>query len=275
MNGYGYQLTTAALINVNASQQIGKTVDQSATARDVRPHSRPDSEGVAIIDGYGVRIVVERGALDVHDGIRPHRRTRRYDKASHGLHRVVILNAAGIVSFDALRWCSGLGIGVLVLGPDGTPQLTSAPRMTDDARLRRVQAIAPDQPYGLDIARWLISHKVAGQGHVLIRCFGDEATAETLGELVLAIEEARTIDEVRQLEATAAALYFGAWSGRTECAPTFAPADRRRIPPHWSRFEGRRSVLASSASNRKAERPMNALLNYVFALVESEAILAC
>jgi CRISPR-associated endonuclease Cas1 len=238
-------------------------------------YSRPDVAGVCVVDGFGVRIVVERGALEVHDGVGPHRRTRRYDKASHGLSRLVVLNAAGIISLDALRWCSGLGVGVLVLGPDGTCQLASTPRMTDDARLRRQQAIAPSEPYGLDIARWLISRKVAGEGHVLIRCFGDESTAETLGELVLAIEEAGTIDEIRQLEATSAALYFGSWSGRPETAPHFAPTDRRRIPPHWSRFEGRRSVLASSASNRKAERPVNSILNYLFALVEAEAILAC
>jgi CRISPR-associated endonuclease Cas1 len=246
-----------------------------STAALAETYSRPDTAGVCLVDGFGVRIVVERGALEVHDGVGPHRRFRRYDRATHGLFRLVVLNAAGIVSLDALRWCGNLGIGVLVLGPDGTPQLASAPRLTDDARLRRIQALAPDQPYGLDIARWLISRKVAGQGRVLIRCFGDEASAETLGELVLAIEEAATVDEIRQLEATGAALYFGAWSGRPETAPHFAPTDRRRVPPHWSCFEGRRSVLASSASNRKAERPVNSILNYLFALVEAEAIIAC
>jgi CRISPR-associated protein Cas1 len=222
-----------------------------------------------------LRVVVERGALEVHDGVGPHRRSRRYDRATHGLRRLVVLNAAGMVSLDALRWRHALGVGVLVLGSDGTAQLASTPRMTDDARLRRIQALAPDQPYGLDIARWLISRKVAGQGKVVLSRFGDEETAETLGGLVLAIEGAGTIDEIRQLEATGAALYFGSWAGRPETVPHFAPADRRRIPPHWSRFEGRRSVLASSASNRKAERPVNSVLNYLFALVESEAILAC
>ena len=33
--------------------------------------------------------------------------------------------------------------------------------------------------------------------------------------------------------------------------------------------------FASAASNRKAERPVNAMLNYLYALVEAEAILAC
>ncbi len=34
-------------------------------------------------------------------------------------------------------------------------------------------------------------------------------------------------------------------------------------------------MLASAASNRKAERPVNAMLNYLYSLVEAEAILAC
>ncbi|MGO9334146.1 MAG: CRISPR-associated endonuclease Cas1 [Acidimicrobiales bacterium] len=246
-----------------------------STASLVETYSRSDSAGVCVADGFGVRVVVERGALEVHDGVGPHRRTRRYDRATHGLRRLVILNAAGIVSLDALRWCHTLGVGVLVLGSDGTAQLASTPRMTDDARLRRTQALASFEPYGLDVARWLMSRKIMGQGKLVLRRFGDSETAETIGDLALAIEGVEAIDELRQLEASAAALYFGAWSGQAECAPTFASKDLRRIPPHWSRYEGRRSVLASAASNRKAERPVNAMLNYLYSLVEAEAILAC
>jgi len=238
-------------------------------------YSRTDLAGVCVCDGFGVRVVVERGALEVHDGVGKHRRTRRYDRATHGLRRLVILNAAGVVSLDAVRCCQALGVGVLVLGSDGTATLASTPRMSDDARLRRTQALAPSEPYGLDVARWLISRKLIGQGKLVLRHFGDSEAAETIGDLALAVEEATTIDEIRQLEAFAAALYFGAWSGRAECEPMFAVKDRRRIPPHWSRYDGRRSVLASGNANRKAERPVNALLNYLYALVEAEAILAC
>ncbi len=238
-------------------------------------YSRPDTAGVCVADGFGVRVVIERGALEVHDGVGPHRRSRRYDRATHGLRRLVILNAAGILSLDALRWCANLGVGVVVFGRDGSADLTSTPRMTDDARLRRTQALAPVEPYGLDVARWLMSRKIQGQGKLVLRRFGDSVTAETIGDLALAVEGAETIDDLRQLEASAAALYFGAWSGRAESAPTFATKDLRRIPPHWSRYEGRRSVLASAASNRKAERPVNAMLNYLYSLVEAEAILAC
>jgi hypothetical protein len=73
-------------------------------------YRRHDAAGVCVCDGFGVRVVVARGALEIHDGIGLHRRTRRYDRATHGLRRLVVLNAAGMVSLDALRWCGALGI---------------------------------------------------------------------------------------------------------------------------------------------------------------------
>jgi CRISPR-associated endonuclease Cas1 len=230
---------------------------------------------VCVADGIGLRLSVERGALVITDGIGDHCRTRHFDKATHGLRRVVVMGTTGTVSIDALHWCSRLGIGVVMLALDGTAQLASTPRLTDDARLRRTQAFATNEPYGLDVARWLISRKLLGQGALVLRRFAESEVAETIGDLALAVEDAATIDGIRQLEASAAALYFGVWSGRSESAPRFAAKDRIRIPPHWSRYEGRRSVLASSVQNRKAERPVNALLNYLYALVEAEAIIAC
>ena len=231
--------------------------------------------GVCVVDGLGARVSVNRGALVVSDGVGEHRRERCFERATHGLRRLVILASTGLVTIDAMHWCSRLGIGVVVLAPDGPARLTSTPRLTDDARLRRTQALASSEPYGLDVARWLISRKVVGQGKVLLSRFGETETAETIGDLVLGVEEASSYDEIRQIEAAAAGLYFAAWSVRSACVPMFAPQDRRRIPSHWTRYEGRRSVLASSVQNRKAERPVNAILNYLYALVEAEAILAC
>jgi hypothetical protein len=68
-------------------------------------YRRPDVAGVCVADGFGVKVTVERGALQVHDGIGSHRRTRRYDRATHGLRRLVLVQAEGFVTFEALRWC--------------------------------------------------------------------------------------------------------------------------------------------------------------------------
>ncbi|MHB1774995.1 MAG: CRISPR-associated endonuclease Cas1 [Acidimicrobiales bacterium] len=237
--------------------------------------AQPTAGGICVVDGYGCSVRVEQGALEVRDGIASHRRTRRFEKATHQLSRLVISNVTGTLTFDALRWLDALDVGVIVLGPDDELLLTSAPRHRDDARLRRIQAQASDLPVGLDLARGLIADKLLGEARVNSTRFADEETASTILGLADTLGSVGSIDEIRQIEATAAALYWGSWVGRLAAVPRFATRDARRIPSHWLRYDGRRSVLASANGNRKAERPVNAICNYLFALVEAECVLAC
>jgi len=233
------------------------------------------SAGIVVADGMGLRLSVQRGGLVVEDGMGEHRRTRRFDRATHGMSRLVLLGTTGFVSLEALNWCRRLGVGVVMFAPDGSPVLSSTPRMTDDARLRRMQAKASDEPIGLDLARWLLIRKLTAQAQLLASRFDDHDAACTIADLATALDGATTIEEARGLEAAGASIYWQNWGGRLECVPRFAPKDRLRVPAHWARYDGRRSVLASANGNRKAERPLNALLNYAYALLEAEAILAC
>lgn len=249
---------------------VVETVASLATA-----YARATSNGVCVVDGIGIRLFVRSGALFVEDGVGEHRRTRRFDKATHGLFRVVVMAATGSWTLDALHWCRRLGIGVVVLAPDGTAVLESSPRLTDDARLRRIQAMAPALPVGLGLARELVARKLGGQASLLARRFGDVEGSEVVSELADLVMEVSSIDEARQVEAEGASIYWQSWTGRPECVPHFATRDRSRVPLHWTRYEGRRSVLRSANANRKAERPTNALLSYGYALLEAEAIFAC
>lgn len=113
----------------------------------------------------------------------------------------MLLASTGLVTIDALHWCSRLGVGVVVLAPDGTARLTSTPRLTDDTRLRRTQALPISEPYGADVVRSLISRKLVGHGKVLLSRFGEVETAGTIGDLVLGVEEASSFEEIRQIEA--------------------------------------------------------------------------
>jgi hypothetical protein len=45
------------------------TVDSLAAIEPT--YRRPDAAGVCVVDGFGCRLVVERGPLEVHDGIGP------------------------------------------------------------------------------------------------------------------------------------------------------------------------------------------------------------
>ena len=129
-------------------------------------YRRPDVAGVCVADGFGVKVTVERGALQVSRWHRPCRRTRRYDRATHGLRRLVLVNprvsspsrlCAGARAWASACWCSA---------PTERPSWPAPRGVTDDARLRRVQALAPYEPVGLGVARYLLSSKVAGQARL-------------------------------------------------------------------------------------------------------------
>ena len=139
---------------------------------------RPDSAGVCVADGMGARISVERGALVVSDGMGEHRRERRFDKATHGLARVVLLASTGTVSLDALHWCSRLGIGVVVLGSgrDATARLDASDdrrrQAPPDAGARTRPALRPrHRPVICSAPSW------PARRSCLLRRFGDEETA--------------------------------------------------------------------------------------------------
>jgi len=77
------------------------------------------------------------------------------------------------------------------------------------------------------------------------------------------------MDAIRLLESRAGAAYWTAWHN---LPVTFPKNDLRRVPDHWRAFGTRKSPL--SGSPRAAVGPGNAILNYLYALLESEARLA-
>jgi hypothetical protein len=85
--------------------------------------------------------------------------------------------------------------------------------------------------------------------------------ANTISELADGIGDALSIAECRQLEASAAAAYFSGWAGTDATTVSFATSDLRRVPEHWLGFNGRRSVIGSGNSNRRADRPLSLRLN--------------
>src|ERR1700687_4096758 len=94
-------------------------------------------------------------------------------------------------------------------------------------------------------------------------------TADSIAQVRLALAEAETIPSIRQLESQAAYAYWSAWRN---VPVAFPKNDRRRVPEHWRSFGSRHSPLTGSP--RLAVNPLNAILNYLYALLESEARLA-
>ncbi len=248
------------------------------------------SGGVAVVDGMGASVLVRLGHLSVTDGLGETRRERRFPRAAprgDRLRTLVVLSQHGMVSLDALAWCRATGTEVVGIDDrEGEPLWATLPTGPRDGRITRALALAGAtgaHPLGLAIGAYVLGSKVRGQAGLLRRRLtpGREGpgasmpTWELLEELAGAIEGARGIDDMRLLEAQAAALYFGAWTKAPGTAPRFAPRERERVPASWLTFDGRRSAIGAGRSNRRATHPANAVLNYLNALVRARATMVC
>src|SRR4051812_40909536 len=99
--------------------------------------------GNFVATGYGIRVYVERGHLVVHAGIGSERETRRFNRASSRLSRLFVVGPSGFVTLEALSWLRGIGAAFVQIGPDGELVALSAATSSDQALLRRAQALAP------------------------------------------------------------------------------------------------------------------------------------
>lgn len=230
---------------------------------------RAGFQDVLVVSGYGLRVAVERSHLVIEDGLADRRGVRRLSRIDRRVQRIAIIGHAGTISLDAIRWLHDVKLPLVHLDTDGRVLALVAPDSPDHPTLRRAQARAVDTEAGLAIMRDLLRQKLDGQEQVL-RSF-------TAGQLALppmelarrALSRATDYVGLRVAEAQAAAAYWNAW---TTLPVRFRGADRDQVPQYWLTFGPRASAL--SGSPRLAVNPANAMLNYLYAILEAEARLA-
>jgi CRISPR-associated endonuclease Cas1 len=180
-----------------------------------------------------------------------------------------VIGADGMVSLAALRWLADQKASFIMLDRDGSVFATTGPVSPSDARLRRAQSLAHQSGVALRIAKELIRQKLVSQEKLVRKHFQNTDAAEAVVNARIALPGAKTSDEIRICESRAALAYWAAWR---ELSITYPTADLRRVPDHWRHFGSRLSPLTNSP--RLAANPPNAMLNYLYAMLESEARLA-
>jgi CRISPR-associated endonuclease Cas1 len=225
--------------------------------------------GVITLFGYGTSVRVERGHLVIEDGIADERRRERFARVGHGLKRLVVIGSHGFVSLAALRWMAIQKISFVMLERNGSVLVTTGPVRPSDARLRRAQALAMNTGSGLKLAIELIRQKLVGQEKVARDRLNNSAAGDEIARLRTILSSVREIESILTIEANAALTYWSAWSS---LPIQFPRLELRRVPNHWRVFGARVSPLTHSP--RLAVNPANALLNFLYAVLESESQLA-
>jgi CRISPR-associated endonuclease Cas1 len=190
--------------------------------------------------------------------------------------RIILLDGSGSISFDVLDWLaeqeipliriSWTGEVVTVIGANGY----SADREKIEwQRQTRANPVAR-----LEFCRALIREKIANAVVTLDQVIPKSparvsASAMLMSKLQqLDFRPPATVDALRGVEGQAAGAYFGAWQG----IPLKWKSEKRRpIPEAWRTLGPRSSTRAEIVpQNRFATHPLNAMLNYAYAVLESQ-----
>jgi CRISPR-associated endonuclease Cas1 len=225
--------------------------------------------GVLALSGYGVKVRMQCGHLEIEDGIGPERRRIRLARVGHGLKRLVIIGSDGFITLEAMRWLADQRVAFVMLERDGSVLATTGPVVPSDARLRRAQALAIQSGAAIGIARELIDNKLIGQERIARHRLLEPTIADKISKHRSDLATASSFEQMRLLESHAAHSYWSAWH---DLPVHFPKKDLLRVPDHWRVFGKRDSPLTGSP--RLAANPANAILNYLYAVLESESRLA-
>ena len=238
--------------------------------------------GVIVAAGYGLKLYVNRGHLIVHDGVGRNRHTRRYHRATSKLKRVVVIGHDGYITLEAMRWIRDIGAAFVQIDTDANLIALSAPARHHESKLRRAQALAATSDVGRAAIVALLKAKLERQAQIAERLAHLKATvrvkdatpisvAAAIREAAHAMHAELSFTELRQLESAAGRNYWQTWA---RVPVQFDSSWRRSIPEHWHTAGPRTSAAEEKKRARKATTPVHAILNYAYAILETEATIA-
>src|SRR5213594_2441758 len=136
--------------------------------------------GVLTLYGYGIRVTMQAGHLQIEDGIADDRYKFRLPRVNHRLKRLVCVGDDGFITLSALRWLSDVGASFVMLDRLGKVRVVTGPTSPSEARLRRAQALALGNGTAARIARELISAKLRGQERLIREKLKNVSTADSI-----------------------------------------------------------------------------------------------
>jgi CRISPR-associated protein Cas1 len=263
-------------VAMSIGQAYGRTYGQSNEKYAAISDKKEAASSSVVLTGYGICMKVDKSALAVKDGFSYDGQktvTRTLYKGIHGIDKIIILSTSGILSLDALKWCKDENICVVVIDQDGHLQSTITSEALSNISLRRKQySMEPSK-----IAYQLLYEKTCEQ---MVFLENNNVGADKDRERVLQIfldsfkwlnvpglPRWKDINYMRTFEARLAKVY---WYLFEKIEVRFSKSDMKNIPPHWLKSGTRGSMLSHNHGARNAVTPFHALLNYGYAVVESQ-----
>jgi CRISP-associated protein Cas1 len=231
-----------------------------------------------ILAGHGVSLRIHGGALEIQNGLTHYPQSREqfifFRRDTDLPERIIILDGSGSVSFDVLSWLAEQKVSLIRIDWKGDIVCVAGASgySANPFRVRWQLETRENLEERNVYCRSLITRKIEATVITLEKSIPRsdkwERAMKSAYAALSRLEEnpPQNISELRALEANCAASYFRSWVGmRIKWRRT----SRRPIPDNWHSI-GPRSSPYHLAGNRNAAHPVNAILNYAYAALESE-----
>lgn len=239
---------------------------------------RERNSNALILAGHGNLMRVEKGALVVKQGFTHYpqkQECRRYFKGDLDLPRIImLLDGSGSLSFDVLSWLAEQSIALARIQSSGDIAIVASGNgfTSDQAKIDWQRETRACPTRRMEFAQRLIQEKLANSIETLAHRLPqhrdtDRAIARAergIAELDKLLDD---MQQVRAIEGECASLYFRAWQNLNLQWKT---SKRFPVPESWLNYRGRSSVHECKPENRRATDPINAMLNYGYAVMHSK-----
>lgn len=173
-----------------------------------------------------------------------------YPRGVHNLTWVIVDSPNGYITIDALRWLESQNIGVLLVS-NGEARILIQDITKPIVSLRRRQ-------YQID-AVIVAKYVLRGKFQTYLDMFPNIPNADELHDLIQAgLDGFNDVNDLRLIEGRIANSY---WKYHT-----FTLRSYKKFPPWWSEYNQRSSGIGTNG-NRNATHPINAILNYAYAVI--------
>ena len=246
-------------------------------SKDKRVRRQPSHDPL-ILAGHGVSLRIEAGTLLIRNGFTHYpqkQETYRYFKGDADLPpRIIMLDGSGSISFDVLTWLNEQKVPLVKIDWTGnTVTVVSGDSFAANReRVAWQTETRSDRRKRMEFCNALIARKIGGCIQTLEESLRhshawDRAMKRAKDDLArLAQDPPDTVNELRLLEARSAVAYFRAWYATSLLWRTSA---RHPMPDEW-RTVGPRFTRVYASGSRNASHPVNAILNYAYAVLQSQ-----
>jgi CRISPR-associated protein Cas1 len=259
------------------SDKWAREIEKSQRKRPVKRRNKIP----LILAGHGVSLRIERNTLVVKNGLTHYPQEQEIVRFFPGEldlpPRIIFLDCSGSISFSVVNWLQEQDIDLVHLNWQGEIVMTTSKTgySADFEKVIWQRETFCEHERRMAFSIGLIARKFEQSLDTLHRLnYRNDAWKRAVDFLeasgqALFDDPPRTIRDLLMIEANCAVAYFRAWNGVTLA---WKGKSRKFIPDHWNAFD-QRSSDNNLTGNRRADHPINAMLNYAYRVAESELLI--